>query len=405
MRVAIVGAGLSGLNAGRILSEYCKVVVFEPFNLGGLASSFCNESYCIERFYHHFFRCDEYLLSLLKTLRLGGKIVWKTARIGQEFNGNLYSLSTPIEILRFPGLSILDKIRLAIFTLRTKKMKYEGYDETGVIEGLRRDVGERLFENFFLPLLRAKFGDNYKEVSYAWLLARVSIRSNRKLFGEELGYLRGGFHQLVEKLSENLEIREEKAKIWKNGKWIVNGEKFDSIVFTAPIPELGSLGEKLGVKSIRYQSSICLLISMESPFTEDLYWVNYSNEPFGATIEHTNFMPLEDYGEHLMYVAGYTTPEKLSKLQDEQLFRLWFSSLKKYGLEERSIRWWRVFKAKYSGAIYVKGFRKLITPYRLADGFYYAGLTSKDNYPERSMNGSLLAGKNVAELVIKDHLS
>ncbi len=405
MKVAVVGAGLSGLNAGRILSEYCKVAVFEPHSLGGLAGSFCTGEYCIEKFYHHFFRSDDYLLSLLKTLKLSGKTVWKTARIGQEFNGNLYSLSTPVEILKFPGLSILDKIRLAIFTLKAKKIEYEKYDETGVIEGLKRDVGERLYDNFFLPLLKAKFGENYREVSYAWLLARVSIRSNRKLFGEELGYLRGGFHQLVERLSENLEIRKEKARIEKSGKWTVNGEKFDSIVFTAPIPELGSLGEKLGIKPVRYQSSICLLISMDSPFTENLYWVNYPNEPFGATIEHTNFMPLEDYGEHLMYVAGYTIPENLSKLQDEQLFRLWLSSLKKYGLEERNIRWWRVFKAKYSGAVYVKGFRKLITPYRLADGLYYAGLTSKDNYPERSMNGSLLAGKNAAELVIKDHLS
>ncbi|MBE8539498.1 NAD(P)/FAD-dependent oxidoreductase [Geoglobus acetivorans] len=402
MKVAVIGAGLAGLNAGRILSEYADVDVYESSAKGGLAGSFCTEDYCIEVFYHHFFRQDSYLIDLLGELKLRSRIVWNTSRVGQAFRGKIYPLNTPLEILRYPGMSLLDKIRLAKFTVSAKKKKYELFDNTGVIDGLKKDAGDRLIERFFLPLLKSKFGNNYSDVSYAWLLARVTLRSNRKLSGEELGYLKGGFHQLIDRLSDGLEIVGERAKVKKNGQWNVNGVDYDAVVFTAPLPELGELGRRMGIQDVRYQSSICLLISMDSPFTDDLYWINYDAEPFGATIEHTNFMPLEDYGEHLMYVASYTTPDRVHSLTDSEIFRLYLSALRKYGLDENSIKWWKVFRARFSGPVYEKNFRNKITPYRAAEGFYIAGMTSDTNYPERSMNGSLLAGKKAAEIILRD---
>ncbi|ADC66464.1 amine oxidase [Ferroglobus placidus DSM 10642] len=401
MKIAVVGAGLSGLNAARILSEYAKVVVFEKKEVGGLLSSLCN-SYCVEKFYHHCFKQDDYLLEVLRELNLHSKLKWRVVKVGQEYEGKIYSLSTPLEILRYPGMSFFDKVKLAKFTISAKKKNYEEFDNKSVVEGIKEELGEKLYRSFFLPLLRSKFGDNYEEVSYAWLLARVSIRSNRKLRGEELGYLKGGFAQLVEKLSENLEIKFENAKIEKGGKWTVNGESFDAVIFTAPLPELNL---SFNLPEIKFQSSICALIAAEEKVTEDIYWTNFTNAPFGAMIEHTNFMPFEDYGEHLIYLASYTTPEKLYERSDGDLKRIYLSFLEKFGFKEEYVKKFYVFRAKYSGPIYEKGYLKKITPYKLAEGFYYAGLTSETNYPERSMNGSLLAGKKVAEKVIEDLLS
>ena len=405
MRVAVIGAGLTGLNAARILSEYCNVDVYEKNRIGGLAGSVCYDRYCIEVFYHHFFRSDEYLIDLLGELKLRNKMVWRVVKVGQEYSGKIYSLSTPSEILLYPGMSLADKLRLALFTLNAKKKNYREFDDIGVIDGLKKDVGEGVLQRFFMPLLRSKFGENYREVSYAWLLARVSLRGNRKLKGEELGYLRGGFQQLVDALSENLNMVKEEARISKSGKWEVNGRKYDAILYTAPISELKSLDLKLGIKPVRYQSSICLLIAMKEEFQNSIYWINYESEPFGATIEHTNFMDVNEYGEHLMYVASYTTPDRVFEKNDEEIFRMWVRRLSKYGLDEKKIKWWRVFRAKHSGPIYERGYLKRITPYRIRNDFYIAGMSSKTNYPERSMNGSLLAGKEVAEIIIKVHLS
>lgn len=402
VKIAVIGGGLAGLNAGRLLSEYAHVDVFEPSSPGGLAGSYCTENYCIEAFYHHFFRQDSYLLEVIRELKLENKVVWKITRVGQEYGRRIYPLNTPLEILRYPGMNFIDKFRLAKFTLSAKRKDYKLYDEVGVLDGLKEDVGESLIEKFFLLLLKSKFGENYRDVSYAWLLARVTLRGNRKLSGEELGYLRGGFHQLVKRLSENLNIIQEKARIKKGTKWDVNGAEYDAVVYTAPIPELKNMGIDFNLAEVKYQSSICLLLGMKGSYTDDLYWINYQDAPFGATIEHTNFMPLEDYGEHLLYVASYTTPEKIGLQSDEEIFRLYVKSLDKFGLNEREIKWWKVFRAKYSGPVYEKGYRKNVTPYRIHDGFYVAGMTSDTNYPERSMNGSLMAGKNVAEKILSE---
>ncbi|MEM3796354.1 MAG: NAD(P)/FAD-dependent oxidoreductase [Archaeoglobaceae archaeon] len=401
MKIAIVGAGLTGLRCAMELKEFAKVKVFEKNSIGGLVSSFCSR-YCIEKFYHHVFKTDEELLDLIKKLGLSSKLVWKTVKVGFAKDGKIYSLSTPLEILRYPYMSFLDKLKLAMFTVKSRRQKFEAFDEIKALEALKKELGERLLENFFIPMLNAKFGENAKEVSYAWLLARVAIRSNRKLRGEEIGYLRHGFYQMIERMSEGIEITTETAKIKRNGKWSVNSEEFDAIVFTAPLPELGELSTKLNLPKIRYQSSICALLSLKESIS-DVYWTNVDRASFGAIIEHTNFMPFEDYGENLVYLASYTTPEsEFFKLQDNEIEKLFLKELEKFGVKSKDANWIRIFRAKFSSPIYEKGFLKKITPYKLLNGFYIAGMTSRPNYPERSMNGSLIAGREVAEQIKRD---
>ncbi len=405
MKIAIIGAGLAGLAAANQLKEYANVKVFESNSIGGLVSSFCN-GYCIEKFYHHCFRFDDTLLDTIRRLKLSSKLVWKTVKTGFAVNGKIYSLSTPFEIIRYPHLSLTEKIRLALFTLRSRKRNFEEYDDTAAVDGLRNELGEELFQKFFMPLLRSKFGENAGDVSYAWLLARVAIRSNRKYGGEEIGYLRHGFWQLIDKLCEDIEIVNERAVVKRGSKWEVNGESFDAVVFTAPLPALGDLRKMLGIADVRYQSSVCVLVGAEDSLTADIYWTNVADDmPFGAVIEHTNFMPFEDYGEHLIYLASYSTPNgSLFRMGDDEILKLFLSGLEKLGMRRESIKWARVFRAKYSGPIYERGYARKITPYRVANGFYIAGMTSPPNYPERSMNGSLRAGMDVADVIRRDLL-
>ncbi len=399
MKIAIIGAGLTGLRAANELKEYAKVRIFEKNEIGGLLSSFCN-GYCIEKYYHHLFRSDSELLGIIKKLGLDSKLVWKTVKVGFAINSD--SLSTPIEILKYPYMSFRDKLSLALFTIRSRKLDYENFDDVSVIPALKDRFSDRLLDKFFMPMLKAKFGDNADRVSFAWLLARVAIRSNRKLKGEEIGYLRHGFYQLIERMAEGLDIVHANCEIKREGKWNVNGEDFDAVIFTGPIPELGNLALNFGLPKINYQSSVCALVSLKNSIS-DIYWINVDRATFGAIIEHTNFMPFEDYGENLVYLASYSTPEGwLFNKADSEIVKLFLSDLKRFNVGEEDVRWIRIFKAKYSSPIYETGFLKKITPYRIHDGFYLAGMTSKPNYPERSMNGSLKAGKEVAECLKKD---
>ncbi len=404
MRVAVIGAGITGLTAANRLKEYAEVKVFEACDVGGLAGSIKVNGYWIEKFYHHCFRFDDLLLEEIKRLGLKSKLVWKTARTGFEIDGRIYPVNTPIEILRFPLLSFTEKLKLTFFTLRSRRRRYEEYDDVTAVEGLKSDLGDGITRKFFMPLLRSKFGENADRVSYAWLLARVAIRSNRKSSGEEIGYIRGGFWQMIDRMKSDIDIALEAAKIGKaGGGWEVNGERFDAVVYTAPPPTLGELADILGIPEIPFQSSVCLLLASDDSITEDIYWTNVtSNLSFGAMIEHTNFMPFEDYGENLIYLASYSTPDGwLYRMGNEDIKKLFLSELRR--IADIDVKWARVFKARFSGPIYVRGYAKLVTPYRISDGFYLSGMTSKPNYPERSMNGSIKAGIEVAKCVLDDY--
>lgn len=407
MKIAIIGAGLTGMSAALSLKEYAEVILFEKDDAGGLAASYCRD-YCIEKFYHHCFRGDNALLEMIRKFNLSNKLVWKTTRIGYAVDGKIYPLNTPFEILRYPHMSLREKMKLALFTLKSKKRDYSFEDDVSVVDGIKRELGEDLLEDFFMPLLKSKFGDSYKDISYAWLLARVAIRSNRKYNGEELGYIRHGFHQLIERMKEDLEIRNEEVKtIEKAGNKIrVNGEDFDAVIYTAPLPELDEkIKRAANLPDIRYQSSVCALIGAKDSITKDIYWTNIKGDTvFGAIIEHTHFMPFEDYGEHVIYLASYSTPDGwLYNMSEEELKKLYLRDVEKFGLEKEAINWIKIFKARYSGPLFEKGYLKKITPYRTKlEGFYVAGMTSRPNYPERSMNGSIKAGIEVAEVVKKD---
>lgn len=407
MRIAIIGAGLTGLSAALHLKEYADVTLFEKSDVGGLASSYC-PSYCIEKFYHHCFSNDHLLVDMLKKLGLSNKLVWKTARIGYAVDNQIYPLNTPFEILRYPYMSMAEKSKLALFTLKSRNRDFKLEDDVSAVEKIKEELGEDLFQNFFLPLLKSKFGESYQEVSYAWLLARVAIRSNRKYGGEQLGYLKGGFHQMTEKMAEDLDIKtgEVSISISKNGSFSVGSEDFDGVIYTGPLPQLDpQLSDAAKLPNIKYQSAVCALMSSNKSITDDIYWTNIRDGlTFGAMVEHTNFMPLEDYGEHLTYLASYSTPEGwLYTKTDEELKNNYLKEIEQFGLKREDINWIKIFRAKYSGPIYERGYINKITPYRTPiKGFYVAGMTSMPNYPERSMSGSIKSGMEVAQVVKND---
>lgn len=52
--------------------------------------------------------------------------------------------------------------------------------------------------------MKSKFGEHFENVSAAWLIGRVKIKSDRGKEGEKLGYLGGGFNSLIRALSREI---------------------------------------------------------------------------------------------------------------------------------------------------------------------------------------------------------
>ena len=426
MKTIIIGGGLAGLAAAYRLAGNDEITIIEKDNeLGGMASSYNieitgskNAYYNIEKYYHHIFASDIELISLIKELGLGNKLEWLRGTTGYFFKGKIYPMNTPLEILR--ALPLMDVVRLTWLVMKAKTIKDRTpFDEITAKQWILETAGESVYNNFFLPLLSSKFGENIEKVSAAWLLGRVQIRSNRGTKGERLGYMRGGFQSLVVAITNK--VKEKGCKIIKGSvsridinNGIVNGVvvdgkriECDRIISTiAPnvLEKIMDTKRSGIVADIRYQGTACALFGLKEKVMEDIYWLNLKEDvPFGAVIEHTNFIPEQDYGEHLIYVTSYfQNPDSvLWKKRNDDVIELYIKGLEKLfpGIREK-MKWWRLRRDIDTAPVYEVGYGKKVLPYKTdIKGLYLAGMFSESNYPERSMNGSIVAGFRCAETV------
>jgi protoporphyrinogen oxidase len=403
MKIGVIGGGLTGLVAASRLSEEHEVHIFEklPY-LGGCLSSYNINNYWIERYYHHFFSGDISLFGLIDEMGLSGKIEWKTGTSGYLANNKIYPLNTPLQILRYPELSIFDKVKLAYLTLTAKKTNLKALDTITAEQYIIQNLGKNVYLSFFEPLLKSKFGDQKKDVSAAWLISRIAIRSDRGVSGERLGYLNGGFHLLVDSLEQSITSKGGKINkhtpvssiVSLNGGWEVNSTRYDTIVSTIPPQLLESIGGP-SIPPIPYQGAACMTLAMDREVAKGIYWLNMKDTaPYGAVVTHTNFIPAQRYGENIVYLASYfsgTVPANLdSHMMNDFCTR--------FSVSPSEIKWHHMAVDPWAGPVYRTGFRSLIPAYE-NKGLFMAGMFSQTNYPERSMEGSVRAGSEVAECV------
>jgi len=382
MNTAIIGAGLSGLCAGYELSKKgMDVAIFESKNIGGLASSYHVNDYHIEKYYHHIFRSDETILKLIDELGLNNKLEWLKGTTCYYINGEIYPLNTPMEILQYPHLSLFDKVKLALLVLRSKRKNIEDLDNITAKDLILNVAGKSVYNNFFEPLLRSKFGDEKDNVSASWLLSRIKIRSDRSLSGERLGYMRGGFYSLIEAILK--EIEDKGGEINKNAvnkiitknneiRGIEVDNKFigcDNVISTISPMALNEIIDiPIGAR-IKYQGTACALFALKERLMDDIYWLNIKADvPFGAVIEHTNFAPLNNYGEHLVYVTSYFQDlnDPLWRMSEEEVIKLYLNGLKKLfpSFDERAIKWWELARDVDTAPIFETGFKNKVLPYK-----------------------------------------
>ena len=122
MKIAILGGGITGLTAAYYLSEKNhQVTIFEKEKiLGGLAAGFKGEdwNWYLERAYHHLFANDSDILNFAKEIGFE-KIFFRSPETASlfrvsDFGFRIFPLDTPFDLLTFPYLNIVDKLRAGI---------------------------------------------------------------------------------------------------------------------------------------------------------------------------------------------------------------------------------------------------------------------------------------------------
>jgi protoporphyrinogen oxidase len=434
--IGVVGGGIAGLAAAyRLRQRGYDVQVFEASNqVGGLAAVYETPGDDVEKFYHHLSKSEETIVELAEELGLGDRLEWRIGKNAYYVDGVVHPLDTAWEIAAYPHMSLYDKFRLGMLTLgidvRGGVPDFDAYDDlseyehVGIEEFVTEHTTRGVYDNFVDPLLDGKFGSRKRDVSAAWFLGRVRFRGERDLRrGEILGYFDGGFRPLLDALvdavgRENITTgaRVADLSLGDGGVDSLTVEtdegsetrEVDDVIVAAMPNVLESLtGYECDVD---FQGAVCGLATMEESLM-DTYWLNVAHDaPFGALIEHTNFVPKERYGgRHLLYVAAYVQDpeEAVWRMDDEELEEVWFGEIARMfpRFDPSSVTEFRVARNPRAAPVYERGYLDLVVPYDLGEevgeGVYYAGMASEAQYPERSLNGGILAGFECADRIVE----
>src|SRR4030095_11929771 len=287
----IVGGGFLGMTLAHRLGKHGKrVTLFEGANsLGGLASAWDLGDVVWDRHYHVTLLSDTYLRSLLAELELEKEMEWVETKTGFYTDGRMYSMSNTLEFLRFPPLGLLDKLRLGATIFFASRVKnWQKLEKIPVTDWLRRWSGNHTFQKIWLPLLRAKLGENYKKTSAAFIwacIARMYAARRTGLKREMFGYVRGGYARVLDcfaqvRAGEKVEIKlgqtVKQVEPAGNSRVCVelnNGQRelFDQVVLTTAAPLASRLCPRLSIderdrlKNIQYQGIICASLLLKRP--------------------------------------------------------------------------------------------------------------------------------------------
>ncbi len=335
----IVGGGVLGMTLALRLAEAGhRVTVLEASDsLGGLAAAWTldtNPKIEWDKHYHVTLLSDLHVRKLLGELGLESGMRWVQTKTGFYDGSGLYPLSNSIDYLRLPALSFIDKMRLAGTIVYASRLKnWRKLEKISAVDWLTKLSGKRVVEKLWIPLLKAKLGENYKAASAAFIwsvIARLYAARRTGLKKEMFGYVPGGYAHILlafeaELERRGVEIRRGSAvtRATRTALGITLTTKsgaslaFDKVVFTAPAPVVAaacpdlSAAEKSKLNAVSYQGIICASLILKKPLAGNyLTYITDRTIPFTAVVEMSALVdPAEFNGHSLVYLPLYVDPQ------------------------------------------------------------------------------------------------
>ncbi len=375
-RVGIVGGGMLGLTLARRLraAGMQPTVLESAAQPGGLASSQAIGAYEWDRFYHVILLSDGALLGLLDELGLRERLQWGYTRSAFYTGKAFHSLSSTLDFATFPLLGPVAKARLAATILRAANIRdWRALEAETAADWLTRWSGRSSYERLWLPLLRAKLGENADRASAAFIwaiIARMYAARRSGLKREMFGYVDGGYATILARLREVL--RADGVEVLADSPvkhvaglpgcasvTLADGRRleFDSVVLTVPCPAVRSIcpdlepAERARLDRVVYQGIVCPSVLLRRPLG-GYYITNITDErvPFTAVIEMTALVDRERFGGHtLVYLPRYLTQQSpVWQRPDEELVWEYVDALVGMypGLSRADVVAWQVSRAR-----------------------------------------------------------
>lgn len=424
-RIAVLGAGPMGLAvAYQLARDGYKPVLFEGDDrVGGMTAIFDFNGLPIERYYHFHCISDHAFLQILEELGISDKMHWVETKMGYFYQGALHPWGNPVALLKFPGLSLIAKLRYGIHAfLSTKRNDWRPLDKVEATAWIKRWVGDEAFEVLWRKLFDYKFYDYAYGLSAAWIWSRIRRigRSRYDIYREKLGYLAGGSNTLLQALKADIEQHggvvhlssPVSRVVIEDGtvKGIHQGDQFhpfDKVISTVPLPYVPRLMPDLPqailekFRLVKNIAVVCVIAKLKKAVTEN-FWLN-TNDPemdIPGLVEYTNLRPLDN---HVVYVPFYMPAEHPKFQEPDSAF---LDKVRRYlrkinpDLAEDDFMELRASRYRYAQPICEPGHLEGLPPVALpvkglwvADTSYY--------YPEdRGISESIDFGRSMARMAV-----
>ncbi len=433
MKIAIIGAGITGLTAAYdLLNAGHAVTIYEANQYpGGLAAGFKDDSWewPLEFFYHHLFKSDKEIIGLVKELGISSKMFWPRPMTSVIYDGRIVPFDSPMSWITYPGFNLLDVARFGLVSAYLRFTNpWKSLEKHSADHWMRRWYGNKIYETTWRPLLIGKFGPYYQMANMAWMWARLKVRSPR------LGYFEGGFQFFVDTLTAA--VKEKHGKLWLNcpvksitpgqdGTLIiqVNGQlsTYDRCLVTTSPRLMSRLTPSLPdsyldkLDNLKSMGAVVLVLALKNQLLKDTYWLNLpadspdkaaSEYPFLALVEHTNYIDRRHYGgDHIIYLGDYVTANHpYLEMPQEELQDRFLAILSRFNPEFRAdwVRKSWLYRTPYAQPVPEKNHSRNIPAIQTpVENLFFAGMSQV--YPwDRGTNYAVGIGHDAARIMLQN---
>jgi protoporphyrinogen oxidase len=428
MKIAIIGAGFGGMAAAYdLVKAGHEVTIYEGAKqVGGLAAGFKEPKWdwWVEKFYHHWFQSDKYILGLIEELGWSDRVLFPRPYTVVYHKDRFYPFDSILAALLYPGLGWgIDKIRFGLVGLYLRlSNNWRALEKTTVDAWMRKWAGKRVYESMWLPLVEGKFGPYAKDVNMAWLWARLHARSTR------LGTFVGGFQTFADEFAARLkemgvtiQMERQVESIVPEGKGLslrMTGEAvaYDQVLVTTSPQLLAKLAPELpedylhGLLQLKSMGAVVMTLVLDRKLSEEgYYWFNIPKSagfPFLALVEHTNFLSPEHFGgDHIIYCGDYLeVGHEYFSLSDKELLKRFVPGIQRVNshFQPSWVKEFWVHKTNYAQPVPLVNHSQNIPDIRTpVPGLYFASMSQV--YPwDRGTNFAVEIGRRAAGMMQED---
>lgn len=280
-KIAIIGAGVSGLSAAHFLNDKYEVTVFEKDDRpGGLikcrrvnGSLFhtcgghvfnSKRQDVLDWFWSKFMRDEEFSKADRNSCVFmdKGDSSLEHIDIPYPIENHMYLFDETIQKSFYKDLDEIDSVKGV-------NAKFTDYDSFGNF--LRWRFGKTLYNLYFEPYNKKVWRRDLNSVPMSWMEGKLpmpttqEMRENNANKVEEKTFVHSSFWYekvngsqfLADKLPEGLDIKyntDITSLIYYEGKWNVNGASFDKVIFCGNIKDLVKMVD--GINGNEYKDSI-----------------------------------------------------------------------------------------------------------------------------------------------------